>query len=562
MIKKTSTGKSKKKFWIISGIIILILSVLIFTANSIAEKLVMDQIHKQFNDKPDNLYTIESAKLKINILNGTAKVTEIKVVPSDSAYRLLETSKIKTLMEISIDRFTIRSLDLLKFIREGNIHLGQITSSSVNISLIFDSKYKKEETMGQSAFSNIFSSNFQIAEVSELILNNITLRIYNEKERQQPFFELDSLKLYCDNIHIDPGTLQHVIPFSFENINLETGGIFFNSSEYYNITTTDISFNLADTSLAIAGFELIPKYSKEVYNQKKKYNSDWYSITVPEIRLNHFHLKKMDSLRLFHFSSIELQDPSIKIYRDKTLPDPPFKYKPLLASLLRKIPVDILVDTIKLQGDELIYEENISNNAPPGKVFFDPFFLTIYNVTNYEEAIKSRPTMEIDFSAYIMGKSQLNANINVNLTSNSDEFTASGTLKPIDAVAFNPVVENLLSVSIQSGQLHETTFHFRANDNHAEGQLKLFYENLKIQIMKENNQEENSMMMSLLANNLIRNKNLRNDRKYLVGTISFDRMKDKSLPNFLWKSIGSGIMPILAPVAAEKGKQKVKRKNR
>jgi len=67
--------------------------------------------------------------------------------------------------------------------------------------------------------------------------------------------------------------------------------------------------------------------------------------------------------------------------------------------------------------------------------------------------------------------------------------------------------------------------------------------------------------MSWVAGGVVRHKNKSDAGKYIIGNIRFERRKDKAIVNFLWNSVKTGLISIVAPIAdqtkkAEKQEQK------
>jgi hypothetical protein len=155
----------------------------------------------------------------------------------------------------------------------------------------------------------------------------------------------------------------------------------------------------------------------------------------------------------------------------------------------------------------------------------------------------------MDFSGKLMGKSDLNAHLVFFLERNDEYFTASGSLDPIAAAEFNPMVEGLMPVTITSGYVRQAKFNFAATDDVSNGELILVYEELKVDVLKLNDSDEKSGGLSAGANLLINGNNLPGDNKYTTGLIHFERRKDKFIINYLWNSLKTGIISIVAPIA-------------
>jgi hypothetical protein len=121
-------------------------------------------------------------------------------------------------------------------------------------------------------------------------------------------------------------------------------------------------------------------------------------------------------------------------------------------------------------------------------------------------------------------------------------FSVTGSASSFNMRIFNPVLEPLALISIRSGRVNRFDFNFSANQRSASGELYFGYDNLKIGVleMKDGNTRE-SPFTSFLANSLLlRNKNPRG-KEFLPEEILFNRDQKRSVLNYWWKSVFSGV---------------------
>ncbi|HYH55432.1 MAG TPA: hypothetical protein VD772_02405, partial [Anseongella sp.] len=84
-------------------------------------------------------------------------------------------------------------------------------------------------------------------------------------------------------------------------------------------------------------------------------------------------------------------------------------------------------------------------------------------------------------------------------------------------------------------------FSFEADSSRSKGSMKFYYNNLSVELLGKEDSEENMKVASALANMLLLNSsNPPPEGPLRTGTISFRRIKNKSIFNYLWKSLLSG----------------------
>ena len=541
--------KRRRRLYFILAVIALLLLAGVISLNRTLESLVKKEFNNQLKSGPDLLYKFALEDIKINIFTGSLKLRNIKATPSDSAYKLLQEGKIKSLIVSQTPVFKIKGLKILDFIKDKTIDIEEISMAGVTLDYLINNKVKEPEHKNTHVVHNLFSDQFQGANVGTIRLNAEALRFFHVDNMDSSFFEVDSVQLLIQDINMNPETIKKPIPADIKDVQIKTGQFSLNSMKYYSIYTSDVYFDIADSSLKIDGFKLIPKFNKAEYNQNIRYNNDWFSISTQSINFNGLNIEELALNRILNFTSLHIEGPDIEIYRDKRLPDAPFKYKPLLGGLVHKIPIAVNIDTLVISDGKLRYGEQTDASDQPGVVFFDPLSLTVQNITNDSALIASNPDMQVYFHGKIMGEANLDARLDIDLASRNEVFAIEGTLDPVSGTAFNPMVEHMLPVKITSADISKTSFRFTANDDISHGELIMDYENLSVEVIKGKEQDKRAGLISVVANGLINGKNTPDHGKYRTGNIRFERRKDKAIVNFLWNSCKTGIISIVAPIA-------------
>ncbi len=114
----------------------------------------------------------------------------------------------------------------------------------------------------------------------------------------------------------------------------------------------------------------------------------------------------------------------------------------------------------------------------------------------------------------------------------------------MDIEAFNPMLVQNAAVRVETGNLKRLAFNFTYDDDRSAGDLLFEYDNLKVHILDKEDRT-NKKVQSFFTNILVLQKgNIRDDRSFREGTIAFERDKKKSLFNYWWKSLLSGIKSI------------------
>ena len=190
----------------------------------------------------------------------------------------------------------------------------------------------------------------------------------------------------------------------------------------------------------------------------------------------------------------------------------------------------------------ITYSEQPATGEAEGKIRFSTIQASLKPFTNIKSKSGRIPDFKMDGTATIMDSCQLSTSMNYQMNSPENMFTATGSLSPFPMHILNPVLEPLSSVSIRSGKVDRFQFTFSADRTKADGYVVFGYNDLKISVLEmKNGNTKEAKFASFLANSLLlRSKNPRGG-ELLPDEINFNRDEKRSVLNYWWKSVFSGI---------------------
>jgi hypothetical protein len=266
--------------------------------------------------------------------------------------------------------------------------------------------------------------------------------------------------------------------------------------------------------------------------------TDWYNISLDSFALQGFHLDKFLNDNLLVVTKAELNRLTLHTFRDKRLPFPEKQDTRLPMQLIGSLPFKLHTDTILVKNAYVDYAEHREDADKAGIIKFHDVNATILNLSNTESLTKGKTVMKV--SAKPMNESMLKAEFVFPNNRYPEKYQVTGMLEPLNMVALNPMVTPAASVQIKSGETKTLAFNFSYDDDTASGEVTFEYENLKIVLL--NKKTNPQAIKSFLANTFVIKKNhLQQDKSFKKGTISFERDKKKSVFNYWWKSLLSGL---------------------
>jgi hypothetical protein len=255
-------------------------------------------------------------------------------------------------------------------------------------------------------------------------------------------------------------------------------------------------------------------------------------------------------------------NPELEVYRDHRLPEPPFKYKPLISETVRDIPFTLDIEKLILKNGKITYLEVAPKGTEPGEITLTNVFATTYNVTNDDVILKSSPDMILDAEAKLMGESMFKVNCKFPILDESDHFTTSGTLGSMSATDMNPFIKPIAGAEIKSGDVLGVTFDIHGNNDFSGGTVNMEYKDLKVDVLSTKKEDKTNWFLSVGANTVIRTNNLKDTKRYREGMVYFERRQDKAFINFFVKSLVSGLQSTVAPVTVKKETRKEEKREK
>lgn len=549
---KNNTRLKKWGVWV--GVILVFILFVTVLINRKLSGIVEQKVNAYLQQNGPKLYDISLKKLDLNLIAGSVKIDSIQINPR---LNLLNDS-VPGLYKGTIGLLKVTNFRYTKFLANHAVKLKNITLSGADLSFTPNPDYVKIKKKPNAANkSSMLGPNLQSIEVETIAFKDGNFVVYDPKSTHDTAWSIHKFSLLLDAFKVDSVSAHQEPPFTIQGFMLKGEDILSSKSDKYTLKIADFELVSSRHELVLNGFSLTPKLSRKAFSKNLKFEDDMFDIDVASIILSDLNLMEILSEKRLDLSSIQIQEPVISIYRDKRVVDGPFKHKPLVTSAIKKIPLPVHISQITMMDGKLTYEEKQENDNPPGMIYFDLQNVSITNVCNITSEIHQNPVMQADFQTKIMGQGALTAHFDFNLNYATDSFTMKGKLGKIAASAFNPMAENMLNVKITAGTVNKAEFNFGGTDNSSAGLLELHYSDLKVEVLKDD--ASHNGFMTLAANSLVEKNNQPEDKKYRLGYMNFDRDKNKGFPNYLWKTILTGIKPIVVPISTTK-EQKDKQK--
>jgi hypothetical protein len=378
------------------------------------------------------------------------------------------------------------------------------------------------------SFANVFASN-------SLSVNDADLSFY--RNGKMIFHELISFGL--TNLRIDDKPSQgflHAKEFSFHIPDLSR------QKKLYKYTIGDMNYSSKGDRFTAKNIHIIPNYNRENHQKQVGSQSDYFQGTIDSLCFDKSDIRRWFDKEELISKMISVNGLNLDIYRDKRTPFNEQQRPGMLQDLIREAGHSFMIDSLKLVNSMVTYTEQPAISDYEGIIRFSKIQASLAPVSNIKSISGNLHDLRFEGSATIMDSCQLKTTMDFKMNDPLNSFNAEGSLSPFNMHVLNPILEPLALISIRTGKVEQFRFSFSANESSSNGNLYFGYDNLKISVLeKKNGNTKESKFASFMANSLLlRSKNPRG-KELLPDEISIQRDEKRSVLNYLWKSVFSGI---------------------
>jgi hypothetical protein len=561
-------AKQKSLLRRIRKIILWIIFIFLFLFGTLAgiawfygNRLLKDLVISTVETNSRGIYHLELKSLTINILTGRIHLGGFHLKPDTNMYNKLSEKDLLTpiLFDIRVNKFTIRGLDFADAIRNKKISMNVVLIKDPDVTIFIRRVTKKEKsnTPDPNMLSIPLPKNLVSILLKKLELTSGKLTVINQAVDPQTTFQIPSLDVTIKNVLVDSvhKGLQRI--FNSDDIRVALKRLAIKTKDgMYTIQIGEVGFSTQENHLWVKEFRLKPEYSNHDFSRKLGYQMDRMDVSIKKLDLFRMDFRRLIIYQQIIAGHVLVDGLSVDDYRDKRVPMRTGFFPLLPQQALMKSKMYIRLDSVEMNNGYIKYSEQTGNE--PGFIFFDKATALATNVTNDTSLLPPPKAMKAEGTLYLMGKGKLKATIEFLLGSKNDQFIFSGTLDQFDMTLVNPMLTKLAPARVTSGTITKLIIPpVKADNDKAIGMVKLYYKNLTIDMESKKKDDWSKVKSGVLgwaANVYVKNSNPMPNGKFRDGVIYFERDKQKSLFNFLWKSAFFGLKSTMG-INSEKQKE-------
>lgn len=375
--------------------------------------------------------------------------------------------------------------------------------------------------------------------VNEASLKDSRFRIFPDRSSDSPVFTAQEINMGLKNLKIDDPDAP--IYDYFDEFLLEIGEMRqLTDNGFYELTARNLKIDSFEKYASLQEFRSNPLLSAYEITTTLEHEEDRFDITGGPFLFNDFDVMRWLESEDIVAESVDLQNLSIVIIRDKTYPNAPRSYRPLPLSQFAELPFSVQVDSIKWSDGFISYSEQYKEEERKGTIEFAEVNLTMLNLQNRDE---SEP-IRVDANTRFMDAADLKAAFSF-YPGQMATHHIEAQFSEMDLDKINNPLENMGGASIRDGHLKSLVLDFTLDEEKATGELVLIYHDLEIRIIDEETMEERTRdrIASFFTNTFaVRSENPEDDPR--KANIEFERDKERSIFNYWWNTIKEGLLDI------------------
>lgn len=503
------------------GIIIFFISIAILSW--IASAIISNKLEQQIQE-----YEIGTFRAKVQDVNTNLITGKITIVDA----QLYDTLGYGTL---SLPQVRLKGIRLLKLLINKKIALSKILIDQANISLYLDRDNKPILPP-----NNNDSSKFILKNIGKLQISKANLIVSRQDSTKNDTIYKTEFDLELLGISANKQKEYSYKSTNFNSISLYLqNGLYQFANELYSINYNTIAYNSSNSNLKGNLISLKSRYSKYEIGRQKGTETDWFDFTAQDIVMKNIRLQNLLADTALVSSQIFIKYFTGLAFKDKRLPFPERPNTKLPMALINSLPIAFHVDSVIIEDANIQYSEHVQNSKEAGVITFNNLSATIKNLSNIDSLITEPTTMKA--CAKVMGKAILTAHFVIPNNQYPVPYTVNGQMGSMSINSFEPILKHNASIIIKSGEIKQIEFDFQYDTEESKGNLNFEYQDLKVAVLNQSKNKIREAQSFLINNILLHKENIKEKESFRAGDISFKRDKKRSIFNYWWKSVYSGI---------------------
>lgn len=537
-----------KKLFFLLILVVLVAGGLIYYKKW-RKELLHERIPQLVFLESDSLYRITYDTVDIDEVEGEIVIRNLQLIPDSTYKKPTDSTLPRNLLRVTVPELYVTGVQTDAAVLNKEVIATKIKLTRPVVTMYNNRRGVKDNNNDTTATTDkiykILLRGLEKIKVDTIIITDADYHICRWP-KGDTIFSGSKINAQLHHINISDSTSTDSSRILFaEKATLDVNRLLLRrSNQLYKYQLNGLTLRSVERSFAIDHLHVTPLLGEAAFMRAAKWQTDRFDFDLYNLLFKKVNVQELLNGNLLA-DELTIKKTSCKIYRDRTYP---FKKESKLGHYpqqeLQKIPIDVALKKVIVHQGYIEYKEKSPQTGSSGTIVFDNVYATLHNVTNRQRDIRKNGIFTINFNSRLLSSIPLSATLKLYLGNNNGKFTLNGSLKSTDATIFNRLSKPMAMVEINSGNINSLDFNFIGDDYRAKGIVRLLYNDLKIKILKKNEEEKeikSKKMVSLLANIMISDANPEKKKPERIVTVAHARDINRSIFNLIWKAIFEGV---------------------
>jgi hypothetical protein len=373
-----------------------------------------------------------------------------------------------------------------------------------------------------------------------------------------PLFELERLQWEMKDFTIDPSDPAAATrPLFSRDITVTAMNLLARRSQIYAISMAHARASLTDSTLDVRGILYDTAVSPQDVKKHRPYRHSLITLAAARLSARAFDLGSLATGDGFRARRVEVDSVEIIAARNKALPpNPVTKDRRIPQRWVADLGQSLHIDTLEVLSGSVTYTEAEAGRDNRGVLQFARLHAMATNVHHIDGRRTMGDPMTLVTRAFLQDRGQLDARFVVPLDAPTFEMTYKGTLGAMPVMPMNALIEEILPVKLQGGNVRKLSFDVEVRDGISIGSVTPLYDGLALSFTEAGNDGVMGQrgllgraargVVGLAAKTQIRSANPENaGAPPVIGVIRRPWRISETLPSFLWQSLKGGLQMVV-----------------
>jgi hypothetical protein len=530
---------SRPKRWITLGSVLLLVGAVAFFGPDLLARIIRERSMTIIEQAAGPRSHIGIGSVQLDLFAGDLTWKDLRIEqPIDSADTSWTRGR-SLLIAGNIGRVTVKGLSIWRLLAWRTVQMHSLAVVSPRLQLLFS------HHAGHGGEPGANTKNL----INTIVLDSLSVDsgslVWRNVRDQRPGAIAKHFTAWATGIHAVLPHRRVPFTFTFATTDLVLDSTVLALPPLYDLHVAQLRLAHPDSVLQAKGITLTARAGPQDYGRVIKYETDLVTFRSDSIGLRGLDLQALLNQRSLRAGEARISGTDLNDSRDKTMPNAPFRNKPMPARLLRQLPFTLCLDSLVVDGLNVEYNEKDTVTTGFGKVDFTGIQAVAHGICTLHP--EERPEMHLIATAWVYQKAPIHFDFRTALFDSSDRFSVKARIGPLPFTVFNAMTNDLLLVRAVDGTIGGIDYTFDADHGKGQGRVDMEYAGLKVRIARRDGSGNENVLKSFLVNQAIRTKNTRDGPNFRHGDFTVDRVRDKQVFNYLWRGLREGMMETVLP---------------